>query len=268
MSNVTIIDAGKKFGNMNTNKKFYKEGMTKEEIQKDIIKRRIEMGKYYGFNGLLMYMADQKNKNGSYFEITDEYVRENPNGWTDIDEDILIINKNLPGVCIGHPIADCPVIIMSDLKNNVTAIGHCSAELVDMKMPIMIADALQDAYKSRDEDIVAYVSSCAGPNWSYDSYPKWALDKKLWEDAIILGKDKKFYINLRNAIIKEFKERNIKNVRFSPIDTINNPNYYSNSASSIYGLNDQSKAGRNFVGAFYKENNESAKAKTLGKLFR
>ena len=40
------------------------------------------MGKYYGFNGLLMYMADQKNKNGSYFEITDEYVRENPNGWT------------------------------------------------------------------------------------------------------------------------------------------------------------------------------------------
>ena len=34
-------------------------------------------------------------------------------------------------------------------------------------------------------------------------------------------------------------------------DTITNPNYYSNSQSSIHGGNDPSKAGRHFAGLFY-----------------
>ena len=63
-----------------------------------------------------------------------------------------------------------------------------------------------------------------------------------------------FHINLRKAIALEMQDRNIKNVVYDATDTITNPEYYSNSASSSYGLNDQSKFGRNFIGAFYQEN--------------
>lgn len=48
------------------------------------------------------------------------------------------------------------------------------------------------------------------------------------------------------------EERNIKNVVFNGNDTITNPEYYSNSAASPYGLNDPSKFGRNFMGVMYK----------------
>lgn len=41
-------------------------------------------------------------------------------------------------------------------------------------------------------------------------------------------------------------------IQFNMDDTITNPNYYSNCAASPYGLNDPTKYGRNFSGAFYK----------------
>lgn len=253
MSNINIVDPGKRFGNMNTTKRFYPEWMTKEEIAEDFMRRRKEMGEAYGFDGALMYMADQTKKDGSYFEITEDYVEANPRGWTDIPEDILIVTDKVPGVCIGHPVADCPVVMMTDVKQGVTAIGHCSAELIDMRMPMMVADALQRAYDSKDDDIVTYISACAGKGWTYDSYPRWATDRKLWEGAITMEADEKFHINMRKVIANELRERNIMNTSFSRIDTITDPNYYSNSASSPYGLNDASKAGRNFAGAFYEE---------------
>ena len=130
----------------------------------------------YDFDWYKMFMANQKTKDGSYFEITNDYLEANPDGWSDISEDILIVTDKTPGVVIGHPVADCPVIVMEDKRKGVTAMAHCSADLIDKKMPMMIAD------------------------------------------------------------------------------TIINPEYYSNSASSPYGLNDQSKFERNFIGAFYQEN--------------
>ena len=42
-------------------------------------------------------------------------------------------------------------------------------------------------------------------------------------------------------------------------DTITNPNYYSNSAASPYGLNDLSKAGRHFAGLFYPKTKQLVK---------
>ena len=205
-----------------------------------------------GFDWCKMFMADQKTKDGSYFEITKDYVEANPNGWTDIDEDILIITDKVPGVVVGHPVADCPVVVMEDRSKGVTAVAHCSADLIDKKMPMMVADALKEAYNSKDEDIIAYVSACAGDSWTYDTYPSWATDKKLWDKGIIEDKNGIFHINLRKAIQEEMRERNIQNVTYNKNDTITNPEYYSNSAASPYGLNDQSKFGRNFCGAFYK----------------
>lgn len=226
--------------------------ITKEDKNCIFNAHRMALGKAMRFDWHKMFMADQKTKDGSYFEITHEYVEANPNGWSDIDEDILIITNKVPGVVIGHPVADCPVIVMEDKSKGVIAMAHCSAELIDKKMPMMIADALNEAYDSKDEDIIAYVSACAGDNWTYDKYPSWATDKTIWEKGIIEDNNGIFHINLKKAIKQEMNERNINHVIYNDNDTITNPLYYSNSAASPYGLNDQSKYGRNFCGAFYK----------------
>lgn len=141
---------------------------------------------------------------------------------------------------------------MEDVKQNVCAMAHCSGELIDMKLPMMVADALLDAYASNDEDIVAYVSACAGPNWTYNTYPNWATDKKVWTRAITQDDNGIFHIDLRKALKDQLLERNIRRAHFNLHDTITNPNYYSNNAARPYGLNDPTKYGRNFTGAFYK----------------
>ena len=249
-----IVESTVDFGNMNANKRFYPDEMSLEDREKAFFEHRMMLGNYYGFDPNKFFMADQLDKNGSYFEITDEYVKDNPKGWSDIREDILIVTDKVPGVVIGHPVADCPVVMISDLKNSVTAIGHCSCELIDMKLPIMIADALVDAYSSKDEDLYVYVSACAGDSWTYNNFPGWAKDLSLWKEAIV-DENGIFRINLRKALLKQLKERKIMGdkIYFNNADTITDYRYYSNFASSPNGLNQSFKAGRHFAGAFYSE---------------
>ena len=249
MSTVKIVETGKKFGNMNTNKAFYPEGLSRDEIKEIFMKNREAAGEHFGFDGHKMFMADQNHKSGTYFEISRDYVEANPNGWTDIPEDILIITDKVPGVVIGHPVADCPVIMMSDVVQGVTAIAHCSAELIDKRMPMMIADALVDAYSSKDEDIVTYVGALAGSEWTYDRFPAWAKDQKMLEKGIYMGEDNLFHIDMKKVIAAQMRERNIANVSYSPYNTITNPDFYSNSMARI----NPDKAGRHFSGAFYEE---------------
>lgn len=247
---VTNIDTGNKYGTMNTGtmSKYF----TADEKKSIFMGNRNRAGKDYGFDGHKMFMADQVDKKGTHFEITEEYVEANPDGWTDINEDILVITDKLPGVVVGHPVADCPVVMMEDVKQGICAIGHCSAALIDQKMPMMIADVLTNAYGSKDEDILAYVSACAGPSWKYSNYPNWANDVTVWNNAIVSEKNGIFRIDLRKAIKKQLDERNITKTIYNLDDTITNPNYYSNYASSEAGLNISEKYGRNFAGAFYK----------------
>lgn len=253
MENIRIIETGNKYGNMNTQARFYPEGSTQEERNAWFLARRMIAGRELGFDGHKMFMADQVHKNGSYFEITEDYVRENPNGWSEIPEDILIISENVPGVVIGHAVADCPVVMMEDPIKGVSAVAHCSAEMIDKRLPMMLVDALVDAYGSCEDDIITYVSACAGENWTYNVFPKWATDAKLWEDSIYADESGIFHIDLRKAIKKQLEERyiDLERTTFNMDDTITNPNYYSNSASSPYGGNDPSKAGRHFAGLYY-----------------
>jgi hypothetical protein len=252
MERVKVFETGNRFGNMNSQARFYPEGSTREEINAWFLARRMMVGREFGFDGHKMFMADQVNKNGSYFEITDDYVEANPNGWSDIPEDILIITDSVPGVVIGHAVADCPVVMMEDPIKGVSAVAHCSCEMIDKRLPMMVADALVNAYGSNEEDIITYVSACAGDSWTYDTFPKWATDTKMWEDGIY-EENGAFHIDMRKVIRKQLSERHIDldNVTFNMDDTIINPNYYSNSAASPYGLNDSSKAGRHFAGLFY-----------------
>lgn len=258
--NIGVIDIGGiEYGNMNTNPAFYPEGTALEECKKIFLNRRIKLGNERGFDGHKVFMANQSTQNGSYKIIDEDLVSSTDDGWkVDINEDILIVTTDTPEVVIGHPVADCPVVMMRDLKKGVTAIGHCSGNMIDKKLPMMIADAMLDAYECRDEDIYTYVSACISNQWEYKGYPSWAQDKKMWKDSIIAtgevkdGKDI-FRIDLRSAIAKQLKNRNIKKWAMSTVDTDLNPHYCSNYAASKDGLNDPSKAGRNFAGAYYKK---------------
>lgn len=248
MRNVNIVETGNRFGNMNGSA--FPASVPREQRRDLFWQHRVAVGEAYGFDPCKMFMADQTDKNGSYFEITRDYVEANPKGWTDIAQDILIVTDKVPGVVIGHPVADCPVVMIEDVKQGVTAIGHCSAELIDKKMPMMVKAALQEAYDSNDDDIIAYVSACAGSNWTYNNYPKFAMDARVWDGAI-KEEDGIFRIDVRTAVARQLKEAKVLDVRFNYDDTITHPGYYSNNASSIYGLNDPSKYGRNFAGVFY-----------------
>lgn len=247
-----IVESTRDHGNMNANKRFYPIGMSEVEREKEFFEHRSILGSNYGFDPNKFFMADQLDKCGSYFEITEDYVECNPKGWSDIREDILIVSDKVPGVVIGHPVADCPVVMVSDAKLGVTVIGHCSGELIDKKMPMMVADALVDAYGSKDDDLYVYISACAGPNWTYNNLPGWAKDMNVWKNSII-DDSGIFRINLRQALLEQLEERNIdlSHIRCNPADTITDSRYYSNFAASLYGLNDSEKQGRHFAGAFY-----------------
>ena len=247
---LNIVESTRNHGNMNANKRFYPEGMTTEEREAAFFEHRSKLGEQYGFDPNKFFMADQLDKSGTYFEITEDYVEANPKGWSDIREDILIITDKVPGVVIGHPVADCPVVMICDAKQGVTAIGHCSCELIDKKMPMMIADALVDAYGSSDDDLFVHISACAGDSWTYNNIPKWATDMYVWKDCIV-EENGIFRIDLRKALLRQLDERNIKHISYNKADTIADPRYYSNFASSPYGLNDSSKSGRHFAGVFY-----------------
>lgn len=262
MKTAKVFETGNKFGNMNTQARFYPEGMSDAERSAIFLERRMRAGYEFGFDGHKVFMADQLKKNGSYFEITRDYVEANPNGWSDIAEDILIVTDKTPGVVIGHAVADCPVVMMEDPIKGVSAIAHCSADMIDRRLPMMIADALVDAYGSREEDIITYISACAGDSWTYDSFPKWALDTKMWEDGIY-EENGVFHIDMRKVIRKQLEMRHIDldKTTFNSDDTITNLNYYSNSAASPYGLNDSSKAGRHFAGLFYPKGKSLVKSK-------
>ena len=251
MKNITLIESMNKFGHMNSNKNFYPEGVSSSEIKKIFLERRMALGEKFGFDGHKMFMADQVHQRGTYFEITQDYVEANPDGWSDIPEDILLITDKVPGVVIGHSVADCPVVIMADRKQGVMGVCHCSAALIDKRMPMMLADALVDAYSSCDEDIDVYVGACAGDSWTYDKYPSWATDTKMWQEGIYYGDDGLFHIDMRKVLSNQFRERNIDSNRivYNMDDTITNPNYYSNSLA----LKFPKKKGRHFTGAVYKK---------------
>ena len=214
-----------------------------------------------GFDWHKMFMADQKNLDGSVFEVTQEYVEANPNGWTDIPEDILMMRENLKSVALGHPVADCAVVTAEDRKQGITAVAHCGGEMIDKRIPQMTIEAL---YRkgSKPEDIIVNVGARAGDSWVYtDNKPKWATDEQVWDKtgAIVPGqmmKDGKmvdsYAVRQDNALAYEFEQVGIpaENIIWDTHDTIIDPMYYSNSAASN---GKAEKFGRQFVGAIYQE---------------
>lgn len=254
-SDLRIFDDGNRFGNMNTQPKFFPSNMTKEERKEAFLAHRSLASEVYGFefDPYKFYMPSQ-NKEGKAVELTKEMVEAYQDGWDlDIPADILVVTDKTPGVVVGFPVADCPVVIASDLKNGITATAHCSAEMIDNYLPKMTIEALQENYNSKLEDIFVYIGAHAGPNWTYDRYPSWAKES-FWEETGAIKEENGLYkINLRKALLYQLHKEDYESFIVNDDDTITNPNYYSNSAA----VHNPTKAGRHFEGAYY------AKVKTL-----
>lgn len=266
LGDVRILDVGNKFGTMNTAASFYPMKMSLEKRQASFLKKRKKLAKENDYDYKKFFMASQTLKDGSYCVLTDELISRYDDGWLlDIPEDILIITRNTPGVVVGHPIADCPVIIMNDKSRGVTAVGHCSAEMVDNLLPINIFLALEKEFGTTRSDVKVYVSSCISDKWEYDSFPSFAKNKEVWLGAIsevhTMDKDTYYNIDIRKAIFKQLLSIGIKpkDIYWNMDDTLTDTNYYSNSGARI----DPKKKGRNFAGAYYPNSLDVSKVKVL-----
>ena len=253
---IQIFEANKEDGVLCKNKKFYNKDLSEEEIKNIFKETRHKLGQKNGFKGEKMFQANQKSpdKNdlypdGKYIVINEAHMKKDDYWYEDIKADILILEEKYKGIVVGHPMADCPILIIEDRKKGVTALSHCGISYIDRFLPKQTVEALIEKYNSNPEDLYAYIGSCAKKeNYIYERYPDWLKNKELWEDAIIKG-DNGYHMDLITPITKQLVSKNIKNITISPIDTIENDKYYSHYAG-IKGKKD--KIGQNFVGFYYK----------------
>lgn len=251
-NNVRMIDTTKEFGTMTTKDIFYDSKLDYEKRKTIFLERRkvASLSHNGEFDPYKFYMPSQ-TKDGSATVLTQEMVDAYQDGWDlDIKSDILIVTDKTPGVVAGYPVADCPVLIASDLKNGVTATAHCGAEMVDRYLPQMTVEALQSKYDSKLDDIYIYIGSHAGANWTYDRVPSF-INESFWEETGAFRQvgDKDYKIDLRKALLYQLNPEKFESYIVNNDDTITNNNYFSNSAAG----KDESKFGRQFTGAYYKK---------------
>ena len=246
MSRLKVIDVGKKYGNMSSDPKYYPKNSTGENIRDSVEIRRQLMGEDYNFDGDSMYMASQKDKRGTYFEITEDYVDCFSGNNSHISEDIIVMPDTIEGVAIGHETADNPVVMGYDMLKRVTAVGHCSPELTDKMLPKLVIDSLLYTYESNERDIIVYISSGAEKYSNlFRDFPSFVKDLKVWSGMIKEDKYGIIHVDYKGAIKRQLIQRGIpeENIIVSNVDTITNPKYYSTRAAS---LGQEEKAGCNF----------------------
>lgn len=255
-SQIEIFETGIKDGIMSKNKKFYKENLTQEEINKIFLETRLKFAKKYNLNGLHIFQALQKtplNKlnypDGKYIVISEENMTKEDYWSEELPADILIISNKYKNIIVGNQMSDCPILIAEDRRLGVTALAHCGASYINRNLPIQTIMALENEYHSNLNDIYVYIGSCIKTeSYVYDSYPSWATNKEVWKDCI--KKEQSIYkIDLVKAIKKQLKSIGISHIKVSKIDTFKDKNYYSHLAE-YNGIKE--KFGQNFVGFYYK----------------
>ena len=250
---INIFNSDRTNGPMSGKKDFYNEALTREEIIKDLKIRRKRLGELKGFDGTKILVPLTPAKVPFVSEDVTENIREllnqDPNYdlWNlDIKCDVMLIRSSLKGVVLAYPVADCPIVIVS--ARDTLGIAHCSSQMIDKELPVSLVDAVSKASGAKDSELNAYIGPCAGYSYVYETYPYWATHDD-WKHFIDETKEG-YRINLKKAVISQLMLRGVKGVTTSPIDTISDPNFYSNYA---YKHGDESKNGRFLVGAYFKE---------------
>lgn len=255
-SRIVIFEGNQKEGVFSRTKSVHKDGMTEEEIEEEVKKARIKLGKKFGFSGLKMFEAIQKKKDNNdlypdnkYVVLKDKHMQKEDFFQEKIETDILIITSKYPKVAVSFGVADCAVIIAEDRKLGATALAHCGINEINRELPKGVIKSLIKEFNSNPKDIYLYIGShIKKESYQYDKYPPQATNQEVWKDAIE-EENGIYYIDLDQAIINQLKEFELGEIVISPIDTAKEP-YYASHRMRMKGHLD--KKGQNVVGFYYK----------------
>lgn len=254
-SQIIIFEGNQLDGIFSTSKKFYPKNYTKKDIFNFIKENRIKLGKKYNFSGLKMFQVEQKMEDNNDYPdnkavlIEEKYLTKEDYFTEKIKADILVITNKYKGIVLSHRMADCPVLIIEDRYQGISAIVHCGIYHINRGLPKEFIKVMTNKYHCKSENLYLYIGSfIKRKSYIYDSYPKIATNQEIWKDAIIKEKDG-YHIDLEKAIRNQIKEFPLAEIKISPIDTATHPHYASHYAA-IHGLT--SKLGQNIVGFYYK----------------
>ena len=205
-SQIQIFETGVEEGIFSRNKKFYNIEK-QEKINEIFYNTRQEIGQKIGFKGEKVFQATQKTSqnnekytDGTYLVINEKNMTKQDYWYEYLPADILLISNKYKNIVVGNQMADCPVLIAEDRRLGVTALAHCGASYIDRLLSIDTIKALQKEYSSQLEDIYVYIGSCIKKeSYIYDCYPKWAINKNIWDDAIT-KKNNIYYIDLISLV--------------------------------------------------------------------
>lgn len=249
---IKTFNTTKENGPMSERMKYYDKSLTRLEVEKDLLKRRIELGEKLGFDGTKIIIPRPScdlYKYGYVKDVTkdiEEIVHDDPTYdlWNvDYLCDIMLIRSNLEGIVLGSLTSDCPVLVAS--VKDTFGIANCTAKDIDKELPVKLIDAIQKSTNAKTSEIEVYVGPSAGRNYEYINYPNWAKNS-IWKNTIEKSEEG-YKIDLKKTIMIELLNRGIKMITMSNVDTISDPAYYSHYAT-INGI--EEKRGRILVGAF------------------
>ena len=254
-SKIVIFEGNQKDGIFSRSKRFYKEGLTEEEIEEEIKKARIRLGEKYHFPGLKMFQVRQKMEDSDIYPdnkavlLDERYMQKEDYFQEKIEADILIIEERFKNIAVAHRMADCPVLIAEDRLLGITAIAHCGIYHINRELPKELIKTLIREFHSNPENIYLYIGShIKKENYYYDTYPNQATNKEVWKEAI-LEMAGKYQINLEKAIRNQLREFSLGEIKASEIDTATHPDYASHRKEKE---GNPSKKGQNIVGFYYK----------------
>ena len=254
-SQIVIFEGNKKDGIFSSGKKFYPTEYTKKDIFNSIKQNRIDLGKKYGFSGLKMFQVEQKMEdNDDYADnkavlIKEKHLKKEDFFTEIIKADILVITNKYKGIALSHRMADCPVLIIEDRHQGISAIVHCGIYHINRGLPKEFIKVMINKYNCKPANLYLYIGSfIRKESYIYATTPKIATNKEVWKDAIIKEKDG-YHIDLEKAIMNQIEEFPLAEIKISPNDTATNKDYASHYAA-VHG--DKSKLGQNIVGFYYK----------------
>lgn len=254
-SQIVIFEGNMQDGIFSTGKKFYPSTFTKKDIIESIREARIKLGKRYNFSGLKMFQINQKMEDNDEYPdnkdvlITDKYLKKEDYFLQNIKGDILVITNKYKNIALSHRMADCPVLIVEDRKQGISAIVHCGIYHINRGLAREFIRIMLNKYKCKEENLYLYIGShIKKESYIYETYPRQATNKEIWEGAIE-KKDDGYHIDLEKALRNQLKEFDLAEIKVSSINTATNKNYASH-YEAYHGNKD--KLGQNIVGFYYK----------------
>lgn len=241
-----------------------------KRLKKEFLKNRITMCEKYGFDGSKIIIPNDKfsKETGSYF-LADEkiYSEKKDLIYVKKSKNIVLLKSDNPGIVIGYPVADDPVVIIEDKDNQISALAHCDLDKISKKVPVYMIKALKQEANSNVKNLKVYISSnLKEKNNKYYVKPKPIKENpKVWKDSVhkydkndknniksIIQNLLTYIINQEHAIYNMLVKEGIDptNITISDRNTYEDSRLYS--ARKAQDYHEPDLQGKFLVGAYYE----------------